>query len=82
MDVKIRRLLARNRGQVIFCFCNEPQKSLFNSIFSVIERSPRHLLKEFVLVDDGSDAPHLQGAGIVQLRVGRVSIFHMICWCL
>ena len=45
---------------VIFCFCNEPAKSLHHSIYSVIDRSPRHLLHEFVLVDDGSDAPHLQ----------------------
>eukprot|EP00041_Stephanoeca_diplocostata_P003202 m.32547 g.32547 ORF g.32547 m.32547 type:complete len:596 (+) comp14138_c0_seq1:74-1861(+) len=44
---------------VIFCFCNEPTKSLYHSIHSVIERSPRHLLHEIVLVDDGSDAPHI-----------------------
>lgn len=46
---------------VIFCFCNEPAKSLHFSMLSVIERSPRHLLHEIVLVDDGSNAPHIQG---------------------
>eukprot|EP00038_Savillea_parva_P031856 m.91326 g.91326 ORF g.91326 m.91326 type:complete len:577 (+) comp9897_c0_seq2:72-1802(+) len=46
---------------VIFCFCNEPEVSLYHSMHSVIERSPRHLLHEIVLVDDGSDAPHIQG---------------------
>jgi hypothetical protein len=44
---------------VIFCFCNEPSKSLFHSIHSVIERSPPELLHEIVLVDDGSNAEHI-----------------------
>eukprot|EP00038_Savillea_parva_P030681 m.79452 g.79452 ORF g.79452 m.79452 type:complete len:571 (+) comp9291_c0_seq1:248-1960(+) len=44
---------------VIFCFCNEPKSSLYHSIHSVIDRTPRHILHEIVLVDDGSDAPHL-----------------------
>lgn len=45
---------------VIFCFCNEPMSSLYHSIHSVIDRTPRHLLHEIILVDDGSNAPHLQ----------------------
>eukprot|EP00037_Helgoeca_nana_P014166 m.132050 g.132050 ORF g.132050 m.132050 type:complete len:462 (-) comp22426_c0_seq38:1411-2796(-) len=45
---------------VVFCFCNEPALSLHNSMYSVIDRSPPHLLHEIILVDDGSDAPHLQ----------------------
>eukprot|EP00040_Diaphanoeca_grandis_P039942 m.260673 g.260673 ORF g.260673 m.260673 type:complete len:553 (-) comp40432_c0_seq1:21-1679(-) len=44
---------------VIFCFCNEPTKSLYHSMHSVIERSPRYLLHEIILVDDGSDAEHI-----------------------
>lgn len=28
---------------VIFCFCNEPQSSLYHSIHSVIDRSPRYV---------------------------------------
>lgn len=44
---------------VIFCFCNEPEKSLYNSIHSVIERSPKELLHEIILVDDGSNADHI-----------------------
>lgn len=46
---------------IIFTFCNEPQISLYHSIYSVIERSPFHLLHEIILVDDGSDAAHLSG---------------------
>lgn len=44
---------------IIFCFCDEPRDSLYHSIHSVIDRSPRHLLKEIILVDDGSQAEHL-----------------------
>ena len=40
---------------VIFTFCNEPFESLYHSIHSVLETAPRHLLKEIVLVDDGSE---------------------------
>lgn len=43
-------------------FCVQPQQPTFFSCHhrhSVIERSPRHLLHEIVLVDDGSDAPHI-----------------------
>lgn len=44
---------------VVFCFCNEPRSSLYHSIHSVIDRTPRHILHEIILVDDGSSAPHL-----------------------
>lgn len=45
---------------VVFVFFNEPLSPLFRSIHSVLDRTPPHLLKEIVLVDDGSDAPWLQ----------------------
>eukprot|EP00040_Diaphanoeca_grandis_P009341 m.48480 g.48480 ORF g.48480 m.48480 type:complete len:557 (+) comp20764_c0_seq1:113-1783(+) len=62
-EIKANHISGKTRlpnTSVIFCFCNEPASSLYHSIHSVIDRSPRDLLHEIVLVDDGSTAPHLQ----------------------
>ena len=45
---------------VVFVFYNEPLSPLYRSIHSVLNRTPRHLLKEIILIDDGSDAEWLQ----------------------
>ena len=42
-------------ASVIFIFKNERWSPLLRSVYSVINRSPRHLLKEVILVDDVSD---------------------------
>lgn len=59
LDVIRNDLHSLPTTSVVFCFCNEPQSSLYHSIHSVIERSPPELLKEIILVDDGSNADHI-----------------------
>ena len=46
---------------VIFVFVNEEKSVLLRSIHSVLNRSPPELLKEIILVDDGSDEAYITG---------------------
>uniref|UniRef100_A0AAR2LF70 Polypeptide N-acetylgalactosaminyltransferase n=1 Tax=Pygocentrus nattereri TaxID=42514 RepID=A0AAR2LF70_PYGNA len=45
---------------VIFCFVDEVWSTLLRSVHSVLNRSPPHLLKEVLLVDDSSTKDYLK----------------------
>jgi len=48
-------------ASVVIIFKNERWSPVLRTVYSVINRSPRHLLKEVILVDDDSDIEEVKG---------------------
>ncbi|XP_014663648.1 PREDICTED: polypeptide N-acetylgalactosaminyltransferase 11-like [Priapulus caudatus] len=47
-------------ASVIVCFYNEAMSTLLRTVHTVLRRTPAHLLREVILVDDNSDLEHLK----------------------
>jgi len=64
---------------VVVCFHNEAWSVLLRTVYSILDRSPDHLVEQVVLVDDASTMDHLKqqlddwAAGLPKVKVVRAN---------
>ncbi|XP_071978575.1 polypeptide N-acetylgalactosaminyltransferase 5 isoform X2 [Engystomops pustulosus] len=63
---------------IIMCFVDEVWSTLIRSVFSVLNRSPPHLVKEIILVDDSSTKAYLkENLDNFMKKFPKVRILHL-----
>ena len=67
----------RNLSHQVICFAEEMWSSLFRTVWSVLDRTPKALLVEIILVNDASTADWLQ-ADLTQYLAGMPPVVKMV----
>ncbi|XP_067649721.1 polypeptide N-acetylgalactosaminyltransferase 11-like [Haliotis asinina] len=66
-------------ASIIICYINEARSALLRTIHTVIARTPEHLLKEIILIDDHSDLDDLGSDFLeyIHTNLPKVKVFRL-----